>query len=326
MCGIVGLYAKSAATRAQLGAHAGRMLIEMGDRGPDSAGIAVYRDPAPAGATKLSLHARGGAADWDALVSRLARDVPVLAHRVIGPEHALVTVQEHDAAAQRAVAVALPEVEMPAPLGSLRETARAPARGLPRRPPPRHQRGGACAPPSASLLAPDDLPGTAPPPSAPSLPAPRRRSSPDRTPAGPRRGRPRPRRAHPGGPVPRELPRPAGLGRPGLPVALLNAVPEAQVEEVAWESTVAVGQRFFIVCELRFAGEPGAILIQATPFDLQVHHDPERPPPREPPGGTAAAAATRSPAWPTTGRTTSGACASPGGASICAWTAPRLGP
>jgi methylamine---glutamate N-methyltransferase subunit A len=112
MCGIVGLYAKSAATRAQLGVHAGRMLIEMGDRGPDSAGIAVYRDPAPAGATKLSLHARGGAADWDALVSRLGRDVPVLAHRVIGPEHALVTVQEHDAAAQRTVALALPEVEI----------------------------------------------------------------------------------------------------------------------------------------------------------------------------------------------------------------------
>ena len=63
MCGIVGLYAKSAATRAQLGAHAGRMLVEMGDRGPDSAGIAVYRDPPAAGATKLSLHAarrRGG--------------------------------------------------------------------------------------------------------------------------------------------------------------------------------------------------------------------------------------------------------------------------
>jgi methylamine---glutamate N-methyltransferase subunit A len=112
MCGIVGLYAKSAATRAQLGAHAGRMLIEMGDRGPDSAGIAVYRDPAPAGATKLSLHARAGAADWDAIVSRLGRDVPLLAHRVIGPEHALVTVQEHDDAAQRAVALALPEVEI----------------------------------------------------------------------------------------------------------------------------------------------------------------------------------------------------------------------
>jgi methylamine---glutamate N-methyltransferase subunit A len=112
MCGIVGLYAKSAATRARLGAHAGRMLIEMGDRGPDSAGIAVYRDPAPTGATKLSLHARDGVPDWDALLARLGLEAPVLAHRVIGPEHALVTLQAPDDDAQRAVARALPEVEI----------------------------------------------------------------------------------------------------------------------------------------------------------------------------------------------------------------------
>ncbi|HET7769958.1 MAG TPA: hypothetical protein VFN74_14370, partial [Chloroflexota bacterium] len=36
-------------------------------------------------------------------------------------------------------------------------------------------------------------------------------------------------------------------------------------------------QRFFVLCELRFAGEPGAILLQPTPFDLQVTFDPERP-------------------------------------------------
>ena len=32
------------------------MLVQLSDRGPDSAGVAVYRDPAPAGATKVSLH------------------------------------------------------------------------------------------------------------------------------------------------------------------------------------------------------------------------------------------------------------------------------
>jgi hypothetical protein len=62
-------------------------------------------------------------------------------------------------------------------------------------------------------------------------------------------------------------------------VALLDAVPEGHVEEVTWEASVTVERRYFIVCELRFAGEPGAVLVQATPYDLQVHHDPERPPP-----------------------------------------------
>jgi methylamine---glutamate N-methyltransferase subunit A len=112
MCGIVGLYAKSDSTRARLGALAGRMLVEMGSRGPDSAGIAFYRDPAAPGTTKLSLHAREGGADWDALAARLGQAVPVLAHRVLGPAHALLTVDADADAAQAAVAEALPEVEI----------------------------------------------------------------------------------------------------------------------------------------------------------------------------------------------------------------------
>jgi methylamine---glutamate N-methyltransferase subunit A len=114
MCGIVGLYAKTAATSAELGHHAGRMLVEMGDRGPDSAGLAVYREPLVDGSTKLSLHAREGAPDWDALVARLGRETPVLFHRVVGPEHALVAVEAGDVEAQRAVAATLPEVEVAA--------------------------------------------------------------------------------------------------------------------------------------------------------------------------------------------------------------------
>ncbi|MEM6987260.1 MAG: glutamine amidotransferase family protein [Pseudomonadota bacterium] len=44
MCGIVGLYAKQAAIADRLGGLLANMLIQMGDRGPDSAGIALYRD------------------------------------------------------------------------------------------------------------------------------------------------------------------------------------------------------------------------------------------------------------------------------------------
>ena len=47
MCGIVGLFLKDPALRPRLGAMVSPMLIGMGDRGRDSAGLAVYRDPAP---------------------------------------------------------------------------------------------------------------------------------------------------------------------------------------------------------------------------------------------------------------------------------------
>lgn len=55
MCGIVGLFAKRPAFEAELGRHFAIMLEEMTDRGPDSAGFAVYRDPVPFGQIKLTL-------------------------------------------------------------------------------------------------------------------------------------------------------------------------------------------------------------------------------------------------------------------------------
>ncbi len=56
MCGIVGLFAKSPGIEERLGAHLVAMLAQMSDRGPDSAGVAVYRDPVPDGLTKLTLY------------------------------------------------------------------------------------------------------------------------------------------------------------------------------------------------------------------------------------------------------------------------------
>ena len=49
MCGIAGLFSKSGSIEEQLGAHLSAMLSQLADRGPDSAGVALYRDPAPAG-------------------------------------------------------------------------------------------------------------------------------------------------------------------------------------------------------------------------------------------------------------------------------------
>ena len=47
------------------------MLVEMTSRGPDSAGIAIYRDPVPAGSTKYSLAHDDVNYDWEAMSQAL---------------------------------------------------------------------------------------------------------------------------------------------------------------------------------------------------------------------------------------------------------------
>jgi methylamine---glutamate N-methyltransferase subunit A len=67
MCGIAGLFLKTDALSGELGRLTALMLHEMRDRGPDSAGFAVY-GPAERGA-KLVLLSRTGATDWAALAT-----------------------------------------------------------------------------------------------------------------------------------------------------------------------------------------------------------------------------------------------------------------
>jgi methylamine---glutamate N-methyltransferase subunit A len=47
------------------------MLEQLSDRGPDSAGVAFYRDPAPAGWCKVSLHSPSSTPEWEALTAEL---------------------------------------------------------------------------------------------------------------------------------------------------------------------------------------------------------------------------------------------------------------
>ncbi|MEO0619567.1 MAG: amidophosphoribosyltransferase [Pseudomonadota bacterium] len=72
MCGIVGLYLKNEALQPQLGALFSPLLIEMTDRGPDSAGIAVFRNATAAGQTKLTLFHPDAGYGWPGLADRLA--------------------------------------------------------------------------------------------------------------------------------------------------------------------------------------------------------------------------------------------------------------
>src|SRR5918997_3972142 len=72
MCGIAGLFSKSLDVSESLGSHLGEMLLQLGDRGPDSAGVAIYRDPAPSGASKVSLFSPDPGQDWSAVHDALA--------------------------------------------------------------------------------------------------------------------------------------------------------------------------------------------------------------------------------------------------------------
>ena len=90
MCGIVGLFAKSKAIEARLGAHLSNMLIEMTERGPDSAGVAVYRRPASPGGVKLTVLAPAASYAWDELKKTLIEQVSQQVEMEIHGNHAVL--------------------------------------------------------------------------------------------------------------------------------------------------------------------------------------------------------------------------------------------
>ena len=77
MCGIVGLFLKDPSLEPQLGALLSDMLITMTDRGPDSAGIAIYGG-ASDGKAKVTIQSARPDVDFEGLETALAEaGVPV---------------------------------------------------------------------------------------------------------------------------------------------------------------------------------------------------------------------------------------------------------
>jgi glutamate synthase domain-containing protein 1 len=72
MCGIVGLFLKDARLAPELGRFTAAMLAELRDRGPDSAGFAVYGGEV-AGITKICAVAGNGAVAWEKVAKQLAK-------------------------------------------------------------------------------------------------------------------------------------------------------------------------------------------------------------------------------------------------------------
>ncbi len=75
MCGIVGFFTKNPEFESRLGEHLSSMLIEMSDRGPDSAGVAIYRDPAPKESVKLALFSADDAFPWKPLAKEMTKSL-----------------------------------------------------------------------------------------------------------------------------------------------------------------------------------------------------------------------------------------------------------
>jgi methylamine---glutamate N-methyltransferase subunit A len=71
MCGIVGLFLKDAKLEPELGRLTAMMLSELSDRGPDSAGFAVYT-PEISGINKICAVALEGCVAWQQVAKRLA--------------------------------------------------------------------------------------------------------------------------------------------------------------------------------------------------------------------------------------------------------------
>ncbi len=90
MCGIVGLFLKDKSLEPELGRLLSAMLITMTDRGPDSAGIAIYGG-AGEGKAKITLQSPDPATDFAGLAEKIARVSGVDVSIELKDTHAVVT-------------------------------------------------------------------------------------------------------------------------------------------------------------------------------------------------------------------------------------------
>jgi methylamine---glutamate N-methyltransferase subunit A len=112
MCGIAGLYLKSAGLEPELGALLSRMLEQLSFRGPDSAGVAFYRDPAPPDRCKVSLYSEDPHQDWEAVGAGLAIEYGHANGPYVRATHATFVVASEAADAQAWLAERYPELRV----------------------------------------------------------------------------------------------------------------------------------------------------------------------------------------------------------------------
>ena len=108
MCGIVGLFLKDQSLQSQLGELLSEMLVTMSDRGPDSAGIAIYGGDGEVGRSvaKITLQSHSADTDFAGLADEVAAAIEADAGTVsltVKDTHAVLLVPAAKAADVRTV-------------------------------------------------------------------------------------------------------------------------------------------------------------------------------------------------------------------------------
>jgi methylamine---glutamate N-methyltransferase subunit A len=106
MCGIVGLFIKDKTLEPRLGELLSEMLITMTDRGPDSAGIAIYGNGNGAGNTaKLTVQSDNAEQDFATLAADLGAAIDTVVSLTRRDSHAVLQLPaDKSAAARQAIA------------------------------------------------------------------------------------------------------------------------------------------------------------------------------------------------------------------------------
>lgn len=81
MCGIVGCFIKNDSLRPELGGMLSEMLVTMTDRGPDSAGFAVYGEDS--NSLKVTVHGDDSESDFESLQRQFKAEMKVLSNHAV---------------------------------------------------------------------------------------------------------------------------------------------------------------------------------------------------------------------------------------------------
>lgn len=112
MCGIVGLYLKNPTLESQLGKLFEPMLEAMTDRGPDSAGFAIYGDEVAEGWVKLTLQAATEDYDFTSLADRFRARMNVGLDWFQNASAAVMKIQAEEGAVRVVLAELAPELRI----------------------------------------------------------------------------------------------------------------------------------------------------------------------------------------------------------------------
>ena len=112
MCGIAGLFLKDKSLEPELGVLLSDMLVTLTDRGPDSAGIAIYGGGAE-GLAKLTVQSATPARDFAMLANVLSEAGVAVASLHVKDTHAVVAIAaDRIDAARAALRTTLPSVRV----------------------------------------------------------------------------------------------------------------------------------------------------------------------------------------------------------------------